>query len=72
MMKALRHLLTGFLLLICASLAAQEGRVHGFVYDPDGRPLEFTNVALKGTTIGTSTSETAHMILKSRQERKWS
>ncbi len=64
MMKAFRYFLTGFLLLICASLAAQEGRVHGFVYDPDGRPLEFTNVALKGTTIGTSTSRDGSYDLK--------
>ncbi|MCX6284667.1 MAG: TonB-dependent receptor [Bacteroidetes bacterium] len=56
MMKTPRNLFTGFLLLFCATLFAQEAKVHGFVNDPDGRPLEFANIAIKGTTSGTSTS----------------
>lgn len=64
MMKAFRYLLTGILLLICASLTAQEAKVHGFVYDPDGKPLEFANVAIKGTGIGTSTSRDGSYELK--------
>ncbi|MEI7490423.1 MAG: TonB-dependent receptor [Bacteroidota bacterium] len=55
-MKATRFLFTGFLLLFCASVFAQEAKVHGFVNDPDGKPLEFVNIAVKGTTSGTSTS----------------
>ena len=55
-MKAPRTLFTGFLLFFCATVFAQEAKVHGFVSDPDGKPLEFANIAIKGTTSGTSTS----------------
>jgi hypothetical protein len=38
------------------SLFAQNGTIRGFVYDKaNGEPIIFTNVVLKGTTIGAST-----------------
>ena len=63
-MKSPGNLLTCILLLFCASVAAQEAKVHGFVYDADGTPLEFANVAVKGTTIGTSTLKDGSYELK--------
>ncbi|MEI8005792.1 MAG: carboxypeptidase-like regulatory domain-containing protein [Bacteroidota bacterium] len=56
-MTALSRLLTGFLLLFCATVMAQEAKVHGFLNDSEGKPLEFANIAVKGTTTGTSTSK---------------
>ena len=45
-----------FLSLFCVSAYAQTGAVRGFVYDKgSGEPLIFTNVILKGTTIGAAT-----------------
>ena len=46
-----------FLLLLVASLSyAQQGKVKGFVYDKEnGEPVLFTNVTIKGTTLGSST-----------------
>lgn len=44
------------LLLLSFSAIAQNGIIRGFVYDKDnGEPVMFTNVVLKGTTIGAST-----------------
>ncbi|MEI6888819.1 MAG: TonB-dependent receptor [Bacteroidales bacterium] len=63
-MKGLRNLLTGILLFFYASLAAQEARVHGFVNDADGNALEFANIAVKGTTSGTSASKDGSYELK--------
>ncbi len=56
-MTALSRLLTGFLLLFCATVMAQEAKVHGYLNDSEGKPLEFANIAVKGTTTGTSTSK---------------
>ncbi|HEY0029206.1 MAG TPA: TonB-dependent receptor [Bacteroidia bacterium] len=43
-------------LFISASVVAQVGTIRGFVYLKDsGEPVLFTNVVLKGTTIGNST-----------------
>ncbi len=42
--------------LLSFSAIAQNGTIRGFVYDKDnGEPVMFTNVFLKGTTIGAST-----------------
>ena len=48
---------TVFCLLALANLAqAQTGKVKGFVYDKDsGEPVLFTNVTIKGTTLGAAT-----------------
>ncbi len=56
-MTAFRNLLTGILFLVCASVTAQEAKVHGFISDPDGKPLEFANIAIKGTSSGTSAAK---------------
>lgn len=58
MKKALRLSLTMLLLMILtpAALAQSSGNIRGFVYTKDnGEPALFTNVYLKGTTLGAST-----------------
>ncbi|WKZ65047.1 MAG: TonB-dependent receptor [Flavobacteriales bacterium] len=43
-------------LLVLPAAMAQTGTIRGFVYDKDsGEPVIFTNVVLKGTTIGAAT-----------------
>ena len=45
-----------FCLLISGSVLAQQGTIRGFIYLKDsGEPVLFTNVILKGTTIGNAT-----------------
>ena len=63
-MKALRHFIIGILLFLSASAAAQEAKVHGFVKDAGGVPLEFANVAVKGSSQGTSSSKDGSFELK--------
>lgn len=49
-------LLPFFLLFLHAGLMAQTGTIRGFVYDKgNGEPIIFTNVIVKGTTIGAAT-----------------
>lgn len=53
-----RFIFSAFLILIANSLFAQQstGTIRGFVYLKDsGEPMLFTNVILKGTTIGNAT-----------------
>lgn len=53
--------LTAFLLsllvvLVAFSASAQTGKIKGFVYDKEnGEPILFTNVTVKGTTVGAAT-----------------
>src|SRR3989344_3476545 len=57
-MKLIRLVILFSICLICgSSLFAQSGaNVRGFVYTKDdGEPVLFTNVYMKGTTIGAST-----------------
>lgn len=55
-MKFVNSLFITLLLLVTTSVLAQTGTVRGFVYLKDsGEPMLFTNVVLKGTTIGNAT-----------------
>lgn len=57
-MRNIYSLLSILLLFITSSAFAQSGSgtIRGFVYDKEtGEPIIFTNVVLKGTTMGTST-----------------
>ncbi|MFT4545274.1 MAG: hypothetical protein ACI9EQ_001745 [Bacteroidia bacterium] len=56
-MKRILALSTAFCLLLFSSIAfGQTGKVKGFVYDKEtGEPVLFTNVTLKGTTLGAAT-----------------
>ncbi|MBX2980508.1 MAG: TonB-dependent receptor [Flavobacteriales bacterium] len=49
-------LLSFFALLVSPALLAQNGTIRGFIYEKgSGEPVIFTNVYLKGTTIGAAT-----------------
>lgn len=51
-------LLIGFLFTSLCSLAQSTGTIRGFVYEKDsGEPVIFTNVYLKGTTMGAATDD---------------
>jgi len=53
---ALKLVLLFVLLLATRGAHAQTGTIRGFVYDQStGEPMLFTNVILKGTTIGAAT-----------------
>ena len=61
----MRHLLFFlFLLIFYAHAAAQEGKVLGIINDPDGKAVEFANIAVKGTNTGTSTAKDGSFELK--------
>lgn len=44
------------IILWSAHLGAQTAKVEGHIQDKQGNPLEFVNVAIEGTTIGTTTN----------------
>lgn len=53
---SVKRLLIAFFVIFSASAFAQVGTIRGFVYLKDsGEPVLFTNVILKGTTIGNAT-----------------
>lgn len=53
---SLKKLFLAILIIISSTVFAQQGTVRGFVYLKDtGEPVLFTNVILKGTTIGNAT-----------------
>ncbi len=53
---SIKNLFFAFFILISFSTFSQVGTIRGFVYLKDsGEPVLFTNVILKGTTIGNST-----------------
>ncbi|TVR37836.1 MAG: TonB-dependent receptor [Bacteroidia bacterium] len=52
-----RHIFTILFFLISPVLLAQQGTLEGHLRTPDGDPMGFVNLALEGTTIGTSTDE---------------
>ena len=53
---SLKNILFAFFIVISAGTFAQVGTIRGFVYLKDsGEPVLFTNVFLKGTTIGNAT-----------------
>ncbi|MCC6182346.1 MAG: carboxypeptidase-like regulatory domain-containing protein, partial [Bacteroidia bacterium] len=52
----IRKLLILFFIHISFIAISQNGTVRGFVYNKaNGEPVAFSNVYIKGTTIGTST-----------------
>ncbi|MBK7947062.1 MAG: carboxypeptidase-like regulatory domain-containing protein [Flavobacteriales bacterium] len=54
-------------LLLCSVGMAQTGTIRGFVYDKaTGEPIIFTNVVLKGTTIGSATDVNGYFLITSR------
>jgi len=56
MINPLRIFLSFFILLLATLSSAQNGSVRGFVYEEEsGEAVIFTNVYLKGTSIGAST-----------------
>ena len=48
------HLLFGLIMVACSAALAQSGRISGVVTS-DGKPLEFANVGLAGTSYGSPT-----------------
>lgn len=53
---SIKRLLVVFFIVFSTGIFAQVGTIRGFVYLKDsGEPVLFTNVVLKGTTIGNST-----------------
>jgi hypothetical protein len=61
----MRQLLSFLLLFILsAPVAAQDGKVFGTINDPDGKAVEFANIALKGSPAGTSTARDGSFELK--------
>ena len=57
-----QRLILTLAIVFCASLAfAQDNDIKGFVYEEStGEPMMFTNVFLKGTTLGCSTTENGY------------
>ncbi len=53
-----------FAVAMTVTATAQHGFLEGIVRDPEGQPLEFVNLAVEGTSIGTSTSETGFFRLR--------
>nr|MBA3971609.1 TonB-dependent receptor [Bacteroidota bacterium] len=54
--STIKNIIIVFLLIISAGAFAQTGSIRGFVYlKESGEPVLFTNVILKGTTIGNTT-----------------
>ena len=52
----LKHFLAAAVLLAPGIMSAQNGTIRGFVHDKgNGEPIIFTNVILKGTTLGAAT-----------------
>ncbi len=64
-MKNLRTIFLALLLgLICSAAAAQQSWVEGFIRNEKGQPLEFVNLALEGTSAGTTTNEAGFFRLR--------
>jgi hypothetical protein len=57
-------LLISFINLIFSSLAAQNAIVEGFVKDEDDASMEFVNVSVEGTLLGTTTSKDGYFRLE--------
>ena len=52
----MRFFTTTFFLIIALSIFSQNATIRGFIYDKsNGEPVAFTNVYIKGTTMGVST-----------------
>jgi len=56
-------IITGLIVLVCWTAFSQQGTVAGYVIDEESLPVEFVNLALKGTTRGTSTDERGYFEL---------
>ncbi|MBW6497637.1 MAG: TonB-dependent receptor [Bacteroidales bacterium] len=64
-MKNLRNIFLALLLgLSCSAAAAQQSWVEGFIRNEQGQPLEFVNLALEGTSAGTTTNEAGFFRLR--------
>jgi hypothetical protein len=57
-------LFTGFLALMSLGVLAQTASVKGVVVNEENAPLEFVNLAIKGTTQGTTTDKNGDFELK--------
>lgn len=53
-----------FAVALTVTASAQHGFLEGIVRDPEGQPLEFVNLAVEGTSTGTSSSETGFFRLR--------
>jgi len=63
--KNLRNIFLALLLgLSCSAAAAQQSWVEGFIRNEQGQPLEFVNLALEGTSAGTTTNEAGFFRLR--------
>ncbi len=51
------HFFLFFLMILCLQATAQQAILEGQVRDDEGNPLEFVNLAIENTTIGTSSEE---------------
>ncbi|MEH0157396.1 TonB-dependent receptor [Limibacter armeniacum] len=52
-----KSLLLGLILLIHSMAFAQDGSIFGTVQDESGKPLEFVNITIKGTSTGSTTNQ---------------
>ena len=53
-----------FLFFSVCSSSAQVGTITGYVTNEDGDPVEYVNLAMKGTTIGTTTNNRGYFSLE--------
>ena len=56
-------ILTGLIVISCWELYSQTATLTGFVKDKEGMPLEFVNLAIEGTTQGTTSDESGYFEL---------
>jgi len=63
-MYKLVTIITVFLTLSTWNLYAQTGTVEGSVINEEGTPIEYVNLAVKGTTIGTTTNRQGRFTLE--------
>lgn len=64
-MKNFRTIFLALLLgLISSAAAAQQSWVEGFIRNEQGQPLEFVNLALEGTSTGTTTNQAGFFRLR--------
>ena len=64
-MKNLRTIFLALLLgLLSTATSAQQSWVEGFIRNEQGQPLEFVNLALEGTSAGTTTNEAGFFRLR--------
>lgn len=57
------HLLIILILLVGLTAQAQTGSVSGSILSDQGKPLEFANVAIKGTSLGSATAQDGKFLI---------